>query len=565
VNAIIKDRITSRKRRLEKRLDENDFSQDRSRPMLGGTGVRFELSGRACGTAYGGLGLIRQLVDRLKLAGRIDERLHLFKRHLPYHESDHVLNLAYNALCAGTCLEDLELRRQDEAYLNLLDAERIPDPTTSGDFCRRFRRHDLRALQAAYDEARKQVWSEQPEEFFAEARIEADGTLVATDAECKEGIDYCAYKSVWGYHPLVVTLANTGEVLRLLNRSGNRPSHEGAAPLLDERIALCREAGFKKILLRGDTDFSQITHLDRWHEQGDLEFVFGYDATAQLHILADDLTVEAWKPLQRPPKHPIRAERRSKPARIKQAVVEARGFKDVRLVDEWVAEFDYRPHACRRTYRLVVVRKNLRVSEPKQDRLFGQRPLSAGKRDRAVERITSPARAGQRPLIQRGLHARHGLGLEPQGLVGAVARRASREIRAARTIESTAARPGVPDVRELLPPSAGAGRENRPADHRATARLQPMAVRVLSPRRNVRSSSALLNQRPAGVVRPIHPQAFIPRNEKIRRNAAPRNEPPHDRPTSRSPKSSATRRTARSAPAHFGRSAANTDGRHTLV
>lgn len=370
VNAIIKARIAARKRRLEKRLDKNNFPEDLSRPVLGGTGVRFELSGRACGTAYGGLGLIRQLVDRLGLARRIDERLHLFKRYLPYHESDHVLNLAYNAMCAGTCLEDLELRRQDEAYLNLLDAERIPDPTTAGDFCRRFERHHLQAVQAAYDEARKQVWSEQPEQFFAEARIEADGTLVATDAECKEGIDYCAYKSVWGYHPLVVTLANTGEVLRLLNRSGNRPSHEGAAPLLDESIALCREAGFKKMLLRGDTDFSQTTYLDRWYDQGDVEFVFGYDATAQLHILADDLPAAAWKTLKRPPKYPIRAERRSKPARIKQAVVEARGFKDVRLVDEWVAEFDYRPHACCRAYRLVVVRKNLRVSEPKQDRLF---------------------------------------------------------------------------------------------------------------------------------------------------------------------------------------------------
>jgi len=370
VNAIIRDRIACRKQRLEERLDKDNFPQDCSRPMLGGTGVRFDLAGRASGTAYGGVGLMRQLVDRLELARRIDERLCLFKRHLPYHESDHVLSLAYNGLCAGTCLEDLELRRQDEAYLNLLDAERIPGPTTAGDFCRRFERHHLQALQEAYDEARKQVWSEQPEEFFAEARIEADGTIVATDAECKEGIDYCAHKKAWGYHPLVVTLANTGEVLRLLNRGGNRPSHEGAAPLFDECISLCREAGFKKILLRGDTDFSQTAHLDRWHDQGDVEFVFGYDATDNLKVEADDLPPAAWKPLKRPPKHQVRTERRSKPGRIKQAIVEARGFKDVRLVEESVAEFDYRPHACRHTYRMVVVRKDLEVSEPKQDRLF---------------------------------------------------------------------------------------------------------------------------------------------------------------------------------------------------
>jgi hypothetical protein len=97
-----------------------------------------------------------------------------------------VLNLAYNALCAGTCLEDLELRRHDEGYLNLLGAERIPDPTTAGDFCRRFGPPHLQALQEAYDVARRKAWQEQPPEFFACARIEADGTLVETDAECKQ-------------------------------------------------------------------------------------------------------------------------------------------------------------------------------------------------------------------------------------------------------------------------------------------------------------------------------------------------------------------------------------------
>ena len=227
MSRIIRQRMTARKRRLARRLDKHTYPEDLLRPVLRSTKVQDELAGRGAGTVFGGIGLIQQLVRTLGLAEAIDQRLHLFKMHLPYHESDHVLNLAYNALCAGTCLEDLELRRQDEAYLDLLGALRIPDPTTAGDFCRRFQRQHLTALQEAYDVARKKAWSEQPAEFFAEARIEADGTLVETGGECKQGIDY-SYKGLWGYHPLLLTLANTGEVLRLVNRSGNRPSHEGA-------------------------------------------------------------------------------------------------------------------------------------------------------------------------------------------------------------------------------------------------------------------------------------------------------------------------------------------------
>jgi len=337
--------------------------------MLRATNIEYELAGRSVGTACGGIGLIHQLVRALGLACSIDQRVRLFKIHLPYHESDHVLNLAYNALCGGTCLEDLELRRQDEGYLNALGAARIPDPTTAGDFCRRFAREDLQDLQAAFDVARLRVWARQPHEFFAEARIEADGTLVETAAECKQGVDL-SYKGVWGYHPLVVTLANTGEVLRLVNRSGNRPSHEGAAQRFDESIALCRQAGFRRLVLRGDTDFSQTAHLDRWHNQGDVTFIFGMDCTPGLHILADDLPRSAWKPLKRPPPYAVKTKSRARPARLKQAIVEQRGYTDIRLVDEWVAEMPYRPYACKHTYRLVVVRKNLTVNEPKQGRLF---------------------------------------------------------------------------------------------------------------------------------------------------------------------------------------------------
>ncbi len=366
---IIREQIESRQRRMALRLDKLNYPEDMSQPMMRGACPHFELSDRTVGTAYGGIGLIHKFANELGLADAIDQRLHLFKVHLPYHESDHVLSLAYNALCEGRCLEDLELRRQDEAYLNMLGAARIPDPTTAGDFCRRFQPEHLAALQEAFDIIRRKVWALQPKDFFDCAWIEADGTMVETGAECKQGIDI-SYKKVWGYHPLVVTLANTGEVLRLKNRSGNRPSHEGAAAQFDQSIALCRGAGFRKIVLRGDTDFSQTEYLDGWHEQGDVTFVFGYDCIASLHVEADFLPNSAWKLLSRPPRYEVQTTPRTKPEPVKQPIIEERGFKDIRLLDEWVAEFPYQPTACRHTYRMVVVRKNLLVSDPRQGRLF---------------------------------------------------------------------------------------------------------------------------------------------------------------------------------------------------
>jgi hypothetical protein len=94
-------------------------------------------------------------------------------------------------------------------------------------------------------------------------------------------------------------LAETQEVLYLLNRSGNRPSHEHSSLLFDlAAIEQCKQAGFRKIVLRGDTDFSSTEHLDRWDEQG-VKFILGFDARPNLCHIADDLPETAWKPLDR--------------------------------------------------------------------------------------------------------------------------------------------------------------------------------------------------------------------------------------------------------------------------
>jgi hypothetical protein len=302
------------------------------------------------------------------LINDIDRNLNLLKRHLPYHESDHVLNIAFNVLAGGSRIEHLELRRNDEVYLNALGAQRTPDPTTAGDFCRRFSEGDVVTLMDAINGARRRVWAQQPPEFFSQAILDVDGTLVGTGAECKQGIGI-AYNGTWGYHPLLISLANTAEPLYLVNRSGNRPSQEGAAESLDKMIGFCRDAGFRRIFLRGDTDFSQTTHLDRWDEAGDIGFIFGIDARDNLKALADGLPSEAYGFLERPPRYTIQTVPREKPERVKPELVLDRGFKTIHLLEEMIAEFDYRPYACRQSYRVVVLRKRVGIDKG-QMRLF---------------------------------------------------------------------------------------------------------------------------------------------------------------------------------------------------
>src|SRR5437588_763494 len=209
--------------------------------MFTASNIHYEIADRTRGLAHGGIGAIHLLARQLGLIDALDERLHLLKIHLPFHESDHVLNFAYNALCDGTCLQDMELRRNDEVFLDALGARRSPDPTTAGDFCRRFTEADVQALQDVFDDVRLRVWASQP---------------------------------------------------------NSRAS-------------------------------------------------------------ADALQERAWRKLERPPHYTVRTEPRRRPDRVKEQIVVARRFDNQRLQSEDVAEFEYRPAACKDGYRMLVVRKNI--------------------------------------------------------------------------------------------------------------------------------------------------------------------------------------------------------------
>jgi hypothetical protein len=361
VNQSTRRKLANRKRRIQRRLDKTDL-RGCSQPMMTASNIHYEIGGRSRGLAVGGLGALHTLVRQLGLRDALDQRLELLQIHLPYHESDHVLALAYLPRCGGTCLQDLELLRQDEVVLDALGARRLPDPTTAGDCCRRFTPETIYTLLDVIDDTRLQAWAQQPQAFFAQAIVDMDGILVGTTGQCKQGMDI-AYEGTWGYHALVLSLANTGEVLSVVNRSANRPSHEGAAAEVERVLPVCFRGGFRRVLLRGDTKFSQTEHLDRWDDDPRVHFIFGYEALPNLQALAAALPACAWRPLQRPARYAVKTRPRQRPDNVKEAVVVARGFENQRLQSEEVAEFNYRPTACQKTYRMVVVKKNISVEK----------------------------------------------------------------------------------------------------------------------------------------------------------------------------------------------------------
>ena len=362
MNANLRKQLAQRKRRLQKRLDKTTgFGESRIR--CGST--RYELSDKQQAIDCGGMGMITQIAGQLGLRQSLNSAAAVFKFYAPYDETDHILNIAFNLLAGGTCLEHLELRRNDEAYLDALGTRRIPDPTTAGDFCRRFSGEHLIMIQQAINQVRQKVWKQQPDEFFDQATIDGDGSMVETNGEKKRGIGL-NYKGQWGYHPLIISLAETQEPLYLVNRSGNRPSSENAACFYDLAIKECRNAGFKKILLRGDTDFSQSTHLDAWNDGG-VEFIFGYDAAPNLVEMAGLLDENRWKTLQREVRKTDQP--RAKRAWHKEEFIIEKEYKNLVLARESYAEFEYSPARAKGTYRMVVVRKEIECSRG-QKRLF---------------------------------------------------------------------------------------------------------------------------------------------------------------------------------------------------
>ena len=320
-------------------------------------------------TPYGGLAVAANLVRALGLPRLLDERLEVMKRHLPYTESDHVLTQAYNLYIGGTCLEDLANLQGSEAVRRLLGACRLPDPTTAGDFLRRFGQQELDALDEAIDEAQDRVWRRR----FGRRRqplaiVDLDSHVRDVYGAQKEGADF-SYKGTWSYHPLVISLAGTQECLRLINRPGNAPSAQGAAEQL-QRLLPCLARRFRQVVVRGDSAFLDHEILDTCADAGQY-FAMVMAAYPNLYGLADEVPEKAWRGFRPRAQRnqPRKGRQRRRRPNLRRRTARRRNKRDLRLRRQWIAEIPYRPARCRHTYRLLI-RRQLIEEADQQGNLF---------------------------------------------------------------------------------------------------------------------------------------------------------------------------------------------------
>jgi hypothetical protein len=348
-------------------LEGTDEGSDRcsALPWFRNTTVGVEVDERSTATAYGGLALFHSLAGKLGLAEAINRELRLFKFHLPYTEADHILTQVYNLLCGGSCIQDIENLQNSEAIRRLLGARSIPDPTTAGDFLRRFDNGSLIGLQRAIDRVRVKVWKKLPRKKRRRATIDLDSHIREIYGECKQGADF-SYTGKWSYHPLIATLAETGEWLRVVNRPGNAASQQGAAEMLRECLQLTTPY-FDEVYWRGDSAFYMAELLTLSSRRG-AHFVVCVDTMANLVREAEKLPRKAWKPMEwRPEEEPVpKEDQRQKRVRWRDVKVEERGYRTIEAGEQSVAEFDYRPSGCDVTYRMIVRRVKTRETQGQQ-------------------------------------------------------------------------------------------------------------------------------------------------------------------------------------------------------
>ena len=287
-------------------------------------------------TTQGGLILIEELIHRLRVKETINETVSVKKRQRGYQESDHILALVYNLIGGGSCLDDLNMLREDAEIKTVIQQEAIPHATTAGDFLRAFHLGHIKQLEKASRRIQETVHSQ---EDLSELTLDIDSALFEQYSSKKQG-SCRGYNGETGYHPQFGFRADTGEwVYGRLQRGGAYTSADA-----EKLLAACLKRvpqSVKRVKTRSDSG---------WYKEGYLEACEG----CTTHEVIYTITADQTKPLL-------------------EKVAEIRGWIPMSAAAEEtreVAEFWYQGATWKKERRFIVKREPRFPGKEKQLQLF---------------------------------------------------------------------------------------------------------------------------------------------------------------------------------------------------
>lgn len=241
-------------------------------------------------TVHTGLSLFYAMAETLEIPRILDEQVHVKMREHGYPESEHILALAANAFVGGDFLDDLEALREDTAIQKAIGRRNIPDPTTAGDFCRRFSLGHIFQMNRAYGEIQQAVYARRPE--IGSWTVDVDAKAHEVHGEKKQGAAI-NYDGIYSLQPLYAFVHETDEMIHAELRSGN--THPGAkAVAFLRRMKRKIPKSVTQVHLRSDS--ACYNHqVVRYCEQEGWTFTITADQTGPLMGRIHALAEAAWQ------------------------------------------------------------------------------------------------------------------------------------------------------------------------------------------------------------------------------------------------------------------------------
>jgi hypothetical protein len=332
-------------------------SEEKNQPVFTNPVIKIDENKRAPLCTTGGITLIRNLAMKLNIADKINEGIKILKKHKPYHESDHIFNFLYNFLTGGDAIRDIEKRQGDVAFLKMIGADSIPDPTTAGDFLFRFNEENINNFQSIIDRVQDDAFSLLHERKRKVATIDADSSIHQVYGEKKEGADF-AYDKTYSYNAYYMTLMETGDILYQDLREGNTYSSEGTVRILPGVIDRVKK-NFSRILFRGDSAFysKEIVNIC---DDKKVDFSIVADQTKPLMNKVMNIPKEEWYPFI-PQRNRCKKNVKEREKRRNNKMIILRKYKKVskRKGPQEISSFYYKPTGWSKEYRFVVKRTEI--------------------------------------------------------------------------------------------------------------------------------------------------------------------------------------------------------------